>query len=336
MRELARVLRHAIDVLRASVPNADGLRDSEAGEKWRGWLGTDLPWRSRGISEDEWFFTTTLCGTMNLAGQRTHIRAFFPRFVGACDAQVARCTLELLAPWKLRSPWMKTRLTKMAGLLRRRAITMADYVRELRAIESGATASSPMPALDRLSSDLDAVQAKTLGLFVRDCVIGNCFPIDSRVQGSLQRFGIACRRAGPRELLPRARREPETDRSPLLRRVGGRVLRRVNLPFSIGPPRCRGPMENRSPSVLESDLRLRVWTILSMPNDEQSPASRMATALVLMEGGVELRRQKLRRAHPEASEAEVAAMLEEWLRDTAPILGCVATPWDEARHGRLR
>lgn len=67
---------------------------------------------------------------------------------------------------------------------------MAVYVRELRALESRATTSSPMPALERLSRDLAAGQAKTLGLFVRDCVIGNCFPIDSRVQESLARFGL--------------------------------------------------------------------------------------------------------------------------------------------------
>jgi hypothetical protein len=31
---------------------------------------------------------------------------------------------------------------------------------------------------------------KTLSVFVRDCVGGNCFPIDSRVQKELDRYGL--------------------------------------------------------------------------------------------------------------------------------------------------
>jgi hypothetical protein len=159
----------------------------------RAWLdGGDapLPWGGSGVTADEWFFITTLYGEMTLDGQRTHIRCFFPRFVQEANRDIRAMTPELVADWKLRSRWMKTRLCRMGAVLRERGWTMADYVDHLRAVERAATPSDPMPALDAIIRDHRATGWKTLSVFVRDCVGGNCFPIDSRVAKELQRSGL--------------------------------------------------------------------------------------------------------------------------------------------------
>ncbi|HET7094437.1 MAG TPA: hypothetical protein VFI22_13185, partial [Thermomicrobiales bacterium] len=60
------------------------LIDANQDATVRAWLDGDdapLPWAGSGVTSDEWFFITTLYGEMNLAGQRKHIRTFFPRFV---------------------------------------------------------------------------------------------------------------------------------------------------------------------------------------------------------------------------------------------------------------
>jgi hypothetical protein len=149
----------------------------------RRWLDqpTPLPWASSGITADEWFFITTLYGEMTLDGQRTHIRTFFPRFVQEADRYIRRLSPELVAGWRLRSARMKTRLCRMAEVLRERGWTMTDYVRHLRELEHCATPSNPMPALEAIRADHRATGWKTLSVFVRDCVGGNCFPIDTRV-----------------------------------------------------------------------------------------------------------------------------------------------------------
>ncbi len=47
-----------------------------------------------------------------------------------------------------------------------------------------------MPALDALIRDHRATGWKTLSVFVRDCVGGNSFPIDSRVEKALRRHDL--------------------------------------------------------------------------------------------------------------------------------------------------
>ncbi len=47
-----------------------------------------------------------------------------------------------------------------------------------------------MPALDAIVRDLRATSGKTLSVFVRDCVGGNCFPIDSRVEKEFLLHGL--------------------------------------------------------------------------------------------------------------------------------------------------
>ncbi len=158
----------------------------------RAWLddaGT-LPWASAGVTPDEWFFITTLYGEMTMDGQRTHIRTFFPRWMEATQGDMRAVTPDLVCEWRLRSGWMKTRLTRMAQILNERQSSLTDYVEELRRLENGATPENPIPALDAIVADQRASGWKTLSVFVRDCVGGNCFPIDSRVGRELDRRGL--------------------------------------------------------------------------------------------------------------------------------------------------
>ncbi len=180
-----------LDARSASDPArlVDDNQDAEV----RAWLdgdGPPLAWAGPGVTADEWFFVTTLYGEMTLDGQRTHIRAFFPRFVREADRDIRNMTPGLVADWKLRSGWMKGRLCRMAEILRQRGWTMAEYVEHLRALEQCASPTNPMPALDAIVRDHRATGWKTLSVFVRDCVRGNCFPIDSRVGKELQRHGL--------------------------------------------------------------------------------------------------------------------------------------------------
>lgn len=163
------------------------LADENQDVEVRRWLDVDGPleWAGPGITADEWFFITTLYGEMNLAGQRTHIRALFPRFVAAANRDIRNMTPELVADWKLRSRWMKGRLCRMAAVLRQRGMSMTEYVEHLRELERHATPANPMPALDAIIADHQATGWKTLSVFVRDCVGGNSFAIDSRVEKEL-------------------------------------------------------------------------------------------------------------------------------------------------------
>jgi hypothetical protein len=168
--------------------SADEAQETEV----RQWLDGDAPldWAGPGITADEWFFITTLYGEMTLAGQRTHIRAFFPLFVQLAHREIRNITPELVAGWKLRSSWMKSRLSRMAAILRERDLTMGDYVQHLQALERRATPNDPMPALEAIIADHRATGWKTLSVFVRDCVGGNSFPIDSRVKRELAQHGL--------------------------------------------------------------------------------------------------------------------------------------------------
>lgn len=173
---------------RAQERSADETQETEV----RQWLDGDPPldWAGSGVTPDEWFFITTLYGEMTLEGQRTHIRTFFPLFVQLAQRDVRNLTPELMSGWKLRSSWMKSRLSRMADILRERQLTMSEYVQHLQDLERRATPDNPMPALDRIIADHRATGWKTLSVFVRDCVGGNSFPIDSRVKKELARHGL--------------------------------------------------------------------------------------------------------------------------------------------------
>jgi hypothetical protein len=168
------------------------LDDEDTDSELRTWIDgedTPLPWtHSDHVTTDEWFFITTLYGEMTLAGQRTHIRKYYPSlFVEAADRDMRSFVPDIPEYRGLRSRWMSGRLTKMGDILRGRDISMDEYTQTLRTIESAATPENPMPALDTIIRDHKASGWKTLSVFVRDCVGGNSFPIDSRVEKELNR-----------------------------------------------------------------------------------------------------------------------------------------------------
>jgi hypothetical protein len=161
----------------------------------REWLDGDddpLPWTlSEGLTDDEWFFITTLYGTMTAQGQRTHIRKFFPSlFVTAVKRDTRNFVANLREYDGLRSTWMAKRLYRMGEILRERRITMSEYVQFLRSLQEAATPYNPTPALDAIALDHRATTRKTLSVFIRDCVQCNCFPIDSRVSTQLAKYGL--------------------------------------------------------------------------------------------------------------------------------------------------
>jgi hypothetical protein len=166
--------------------------DENQDETVRKWLDDEatLPWSTDGVTPDEWFFITTLYGEMTLDGQRTHIRAFFPRWAQATQGDMRNVTAEMLQDWRLRSGWMKSRLVRMANILEERHMSMGDYTDHLRHLEHRATPHNPMPALDAIVADHRATGWKTLSVFIRDCVGGNSFPIDTRVAKELDRWGL--------------------------------------------------------------------------------------------------------------------------------------------------
>jgi hypothetical protein len=173
-----------------------GLPDAKVEEDLRKWLdGQDDPleWHhAHKVTPDEFFFVTTLYGNMNLQGQRTMIRKKFgPLFVRAANRDVRNFRPIMPEYAGLRSNWMKDRLCKMGEILRKRGMSMQQYVAELRTLERGAKADDPTPALDRIVQDHAATGIKTLSVFVRDCVGGNCFPIDLRVERQLRKYSLS-------------------------------------------------------------------------------------------------------------------------------------------------
>ena len=191
---LVRQLREAVESLEhrfGGGVSSDELVECEL-HRWLDGGDNPLEWHDpEHVTPDEWFFITTLYGTMTLARQRTHIRRFFrPLLVEAAGRDVRNFAPGIPAYVGLRAPWMRTRLCRMGEILRERGITMSEYVRRLQELERRATPDNPTPALDQLVRDHRAGGAKTISVFVRDCVGGNCFPIDSRVERELRRRGL--------------------------------------------------------------------------------------------------------------------------------------------------
>ena len=169
--------------------------DEDTDAELRTWLDgndTALPWTVPYLAtSDEWFFISTLYGEMTLDGQRTHIRKYYPAlFVEAAGRDMRNFVSDMPQYQGLRSGWMKARLAKMGQILRDRNQIMDEYTDQLRSIEKAATATNPTPALDTIIRDHQATGWKTLSVFVRDCVGGNSFPIDSRVEKELKRWKL--------------------------------------------------------------------------------------------------------------------------------------------------
>lgn len=166
------------------------VEDEDTDGEVRQWLDGDespLDWADPAVTPDEWFFLTTLYGPWNLGRQRSLIRRDFPRFVQEASRDMKKVSEELVSDWQL-FDWMKRRLCRMADVLNESGQTMNDYASSLREVERRATPENPMPALSRIIRDHRAGEAKTLSVFVRDCVKGNCFPIDSRVAKQLETY----------------------------------------------------------------------------------------------------------------------------------------------------
>ena len=171
------------------------LEDEKTDQELRTWLdGSDQPldWAgAEAVTPDEWFFISTLYGEMTLDGQRSHIRKYFPSlFVDAAKRDVRNFVPEMAEYQGLRSNWMSRRLAKMGEILQGRSMTMAEYTENLRELSLSASPADPMPALDAIVADHQASGWKILSVFVRDCVGGNSFPIDSRVEKELRKHGL--------------------------------------------------------------------------------------------------------------------------------------------------
>jgi len=171
------------------------MEDEDTDAELQAWLDGDtepLPWTNPAhVTADEWFFISTLYGEMTMEGQRSHIRKYFPTlFVDAAGRDMRNFIPDMPEYVGLRSGWMSRRLAKMGGILRERGIGMEEYAEHLRNLEAQATPDNPTPALDTIIRDHQATGWKTLSVFIRDCVNGNSFPIDSRVEKELNRTGF--------------------------------------------------------------------------------------------------------------------------------------------------
>ena len=69
-------------------------------------------------------------------------------------------------------------------------MSMSEYAQALRELEKCAQRVTPCPLWTELYLTARATGWKTLSVFVRDCVGGNCFPIDSRVEKELVWRGL--------------------------------------------------------------------------------------------------------------------------------------------------
>ncbi len=106
------------------------LEDWNTDAQLRDWLDRrdePLPWTdpSGSVTPDEWFFITTLYGTMTLDGQRSHIRRFFsPLLVAAARRDMRNFFPGMSEYAGLRSEWMSERLCRMGTVLRERGMTL--------------------------------------------------------------------------------------------------------------------------------------------------------------------------------------------------------------------
>jgi hypothetical protein len=191
--DLLQRFHQAVLALQDQIPDASTrATDERVCHELRQWLdgdGTPIDWECPypEVTCDEWFFITTLSGEMKPAAQRTHVRKFYPTlFVGGAQRDIRNFRIDLAGYDGLRASWMEPRLCMMAAVLRERGLTMGQYTDCLRGIEARATPDKPTPALDAIVRDHRATSWKTLSVFVRDCVGGNCFPIDARVEKELK------------------------------------------------------------------------------------------------------------------------------------------------------
>jgi len=167
------------------------MEDEDTDAELHAWLDgheDPLPWTNQDhVTADEWFFITTLYGTRTMPVQRMYIRKLYPSlFVNVAGRDMRNFVPAMREYEGLYQNWMAPRLARMGEILRSRDLTMEEYAQHLRDLDAGATPEDPTPALDAIIRDHQATGWKTLSVFIRDCVNGNAFPIDSRVEKQLK------------------------------------------------------------------------------------------------------------------------------------------------------
>jgi len=192
--ELLDCFRAALADLEARHP-IERFSDSNVDAELRRWLdGPDapLPWSEpAAVSSDEWFFITTLCGDLQPDAQRTQIRKHFATlFVARANRDIRSFRPELVRGAALWSSSMTNRLCKMGEILRDRGQSMSAYVAVLKKLERDADLRDPMPALDALVLLHQTTAHKTLSHFIRDCVLGNAFPLDAHTLKQLAHYNL--------------------------------------------------------------------------------------------------------------------------------------------------
>ena len=176
--------------------DADRFSDGNCDADTRQWLNRAgvLKWQGDGITPDEWFFITTFYGPWEEPEQSKWVHRCFPWFVAECGRDIRRITPENTRDVSLGLPWMKTQLLQMAKVLKDRRMSMQEYVAWLRGKDTLASPQNPIPALEFFKrdhdKDLPGKEWKTLSVFFRDCVQGNCFPIHRRVANKSRQFGL--------------------------------------------------------------------------------------------------------------------------------------------------
>ena len=83
------------------------------------------------------------------------------------------------------------------------------------------------------------------------------------------------------------------------------------------PPGSTGEFLKRKPTGCGEVLR--------MEQKPLTPAEKLQLAFEMHDFGVRMMREKLRREHPEESDAEIAHRLRHWLQDRPP--DCPGPPW---------
>jgi hypothetical protein len=178
------------------------FEDERADVELKKWLdhGSErLAWDGDGVTSDEWFLITTLYGNRNRDEQRKLVRTCFPRFVVKANRNMRNVSREMVDSWPLHHPWQADRLCRMAEVLRDCEITMDGYAQRLRNNDLMSNPQDSLPAMRLIKREHAtpkserATGSKTLSVFVRDCVRGRCFPIDSRVEKELKRHDLPCR-----------------------------------------------------------------------------------------------------------------------------------------------
>jgi len=192
--ELLDRFRAALADLEARYPSGR-FSDANVDTELRRWLdGPDspLPWSDpTAVTPDEWFFITTLCGDLPPDAQRTQNRKHFaPLFVAKANRDIRSFRPELLKGAALWSSSMTYRLCKMGEILRDRGQSMSAYVAVLKKLEQDAELRDPTPALDAFVLLHQTPAPKTLSHFIRDCVLGNAFPLDAPTQKQLAHYNL--------------------------------------------------------------------------------------------------------------------------------------------------